>query len=328
MTYAKKIKIAITFIMLAIIAVASPFNAKAAELGLDVSLVDIASNPQFGVRLVGGNWSKWWRPFKTGSLDGNQQWITGLVIDTGKQWGINQDSYIEVSMTMSNFTRAGVNLDVLMSQTATACTDFNVVDLKMNTLSDQTGQIKIIFKTSSQSTLWTQYVNVLSKEGGNCAVNNFIYLWQDTTFSINYIAHYKVKTSDTTSVVNAINNQTTNEVNAINNINNTQQQAGEQAQGNGQQGADQSQDSVNQGTQSLLSAITGFVGVISNATPTNCRITGDMGALDLGQLDFCQDNPPAIITTIGTLILIAITIPITIWVVKKIISLFRSFTNG
>lgn len=111
-------------------------------------------------------------------------------------------------------------------------------------------------------------------------------------------------------------------------INQEQQQAGQQAQQEGQQGSDTSQNNVTQGTQSLLSAITGFVGVISNATPTNCRITGDMGALDLGELDFCQDNPPAIITTIGTLILIAITIPITIWVVKKIISLFRSFTNG
>lgn len=113
-----------------------------------------------------------------------------------------------------------------------------------------------------------------------------------------------------------------------NDINQQQQQAGEQAQQDGQQGSNASQNSAEQGTQSLLSAITGFVGVIANATPTNCRISGNMGALDIGQLDFCQDNPPAIITTIGTLILIAITIPITIWVIKKIISMFRSFTNG
>ena len=164
----------------------------------------------------------------------------------------------------------------------------------------------------------------MAKENTSCTTKNFIYLWGDTSLSINYVAHYKSKTDDNTTVVNAINNQTT----AINNINNTQQQAGEQAQGNGQQGADNSQNSVNNGTQSLLSAITGFIGIIANANPTNCKITGNMGALDLGMLDFCRDNPPAIITTIGTIILITITIPITIWVVKKIISMFRSFTNG
>lgn len=114
----------------------------------------------------------------------------------------------------------------------------------------------------------------------------------------------------------------------VGDINKEQQQAGEQAQQDGQQGSSSSQSDATQGTQSLLNAITGFVGVISNATPTNCRITGDMGALDLGQLDFCQDNPPAIIQIIGSLILIAVTIPIVIWTVKKIISMFRSFTNG
>lgn len=81
------------------------------------------------------------------------------------------------------------------------------------------------------------------------------------------------------------------------------------------------------GTTGLLNAITGAVSVISSAQPTNCKINGNMGNLDIGQLDLCANPAPAFVQTIGSLILILMCVPLAISLFNRFIAIFRSFQS-
>lgn len=81
------------------------------------------------------------------------------------------------------------------------------------------------------------------------------------------------------------------------------------------------------GTTGLLNAITGAVNVIAAASPTNCKINGNMGNLDMGQLDLCANPAPAFIQTIGSLILILMCVPLAISLFNRFIAIFRSFQS-
>lgn len=81
------------------------------------------------------------------------------------------------------------------------------------------------------------------------------------------------------------------------------------------------------GTTGLLNAITGAVNVISAARPTNCKINGNMGNLDIGQLDLCANPAPAFVQTIGSLILILMCVPLAISLFNRFIAIFRSFQS-
>lgn len=111
-------------------------------------------------------------------------------------------------------------------------------------------------------------------------------------------------------------------------INQEQQEAGQQAQQDGQTGSNQSQSDATQASTSLLGAFSGFVGAITAISPSNCNITGNFGHLDIGTLNFCQDSPPAFVATILSLISVALLVPLSIHLAKRMIGLFRSFTNG
>ena len=91
-------------------------------------------------------------------------------------------------------------------------------------------------------------------------------------------------------------------------------------------GGSSSQDAQT-GTTGLLNAITGAVSVISSASPTNCKINGNMGNLDMGQLDLCANPAPAFIQTIGSLILILMCVPLAISLFNRFIAIFRSFQS-
>lgn len=84
----------------------------------------------------------------------------------------------------------------------------------------------------------------------------------------------------------------------------------------------------NQNTTNLIGIFSSFVTALGNASSTNCNFSGDFGNLDIGQLDFCHDDPPTIVQVIGSLVLIAIFVPLAYFLVNRIISEIRSFTNG
>lgn len=84
----------------------------------------------------------------------------------------------------------------------------------------------------------------------------------------------------------------------------------------------------NQNTTNLIGIFSSFVTALGNASSTNCNFSGDFGNLDIGQLNFCRDNPPTIVQVIGSLVLIAVFVPLAYFLVNRIISEIRSFTNG
>ena len=84
----------------------------------------------------------------------------------------------------------------------------------------------------------------------------------------------------------------------------------------------------NQNTTNLIGVFSSFVTALGNASSTNCNFSGDFGNLDIGQLNFCRDEPPTIVQVIGSLVLIAVFVPLAYFLVNRIISEIRSFTNG
>lgn len=111
-------------------------------------------------------------------------------------------------------------------------------------------------------------------------------------------------------------------------INQQQQEAGEQAQQDGQQGSSTSQNDAQNASTTLLGAFNGFVGAITAISPSNCNISGNFGHIDAGTLNLCQDSPPAFVATILSLVSVALLVPLSIHLAKRMIGLFRSFTNG
>lgn len=86
-----------------------------------------------------------------------------------------------------------------------------------------------------------------------------------------------------------------------------------------------SSSDAQQGTSSLLSTIGSAVSVISSASPTNCLLNGNMGNLDVGQIDLCANPVPTFIQIIGSIILILLVVPLCITLFNRFIGLFRSF---
>lgn len=100
------------------------------------------------------------------------------------------------------------------------------------------------------------------------------------------------------------------------------------ASNNGNNSANSSSSDATTATTSLLSALSGFANVIINVNPSDCAIDADMGHVDFGEIDMCSQDPPAFISIIGSLFLIAVTIPYCYFMFKRFINIFRSFQNG
>lgn len=105
-----------------------------------------------------------------------------------------------------------------------------------------------------------------------------------------------------------------------------EQQAGEEATTEGQDAADNAQDESNATGQSLLSALAGFVTAITAVNPGSCSLNGQINNnVNLGNLNFCETNPPSFITIIGSIILVVIMIPYVRYMFNKFIGIIRSF---
>lgn len=100
--------------------------------------------------------------------------------------------------------------------------------------------------------------------------------------------------------------------------------ANENIEQNEQDSSSSGSDAEN-ASQSLISAIGGFVSSITSASPSNCNIDGDMGKFDLGNIDLCANPVPTYIQIISSFILIGLCIPFAIIMFNRFIALFRSF---
>lgn len=85
-----------------------------------------------------------------------------------------------------------------------------------------------------------------------------------------------------------------------------------------------SQQATSSGT-TLLAGFTSFVGALTGASASNCVINADLGNMDLGNIDLCQLSPPPAFQAISSIMVIGFTVPLSIALAKKMISLFRSF---
>lgn len=92
-----------------------------------------------------------------------------------------------------------------------------------------------------------------------------------------------------------------------------------------QSSSDDSQQEAESTGTTLLSAFTSFVGALSSASPSNCRINMDLGNFDMGNVDLCSLSPPPEFQSIASIMLILFCVPLSIATARKVISLFRSF---
>lgn len=98
------------------------------------------------------------------------------------------------------------------------------------------------------------------------------------------------------------------------------------AQTDAETNGDQSASSAEATGTSLLGVFMQFVNALTNVNPkSNCYINADLGHLDLGRLDLCSSSPPREFQFISSLIVIGFSVPVSIMLVKKMISLFRGF---
>lgn len=90
-----------------------------------------------------------------------------------------------------------------------------------------------------------------------------------------------------------------------------------------------SDSSAAQGTAtSLLGVVGQFISTLTSAQPTNCNLNGNLiPHLPLGNLDLCQNSPPAAITVLGSLVLIAFVVPLAYHTVKRMLALIGSFQS-
>lgn len=108
-------------------------------------------------------------------------------------------------------------------------------------------------------------------------------------------------------------------------VNQEQEEATQDAADDSQTSGDSSQDSAESATQSLLTTINNGIGVITSARATNCQIDGDIGNLDLGNLDLCANPVPTFVQIILSLVAVVTVIPLAIVLFNRFIGIFRSF---
>lgn len=111
------------------------------------------------------------------------------------------------------------------------------------------------------------------------------------------------------------------------NVNKEQAQATQDAADDSETAGSSSSSSSQQGTASLISTIGSAVSVITSASPTNCLLNGNMGNLDVGQIDLCANPVPTFVQVIGSIILILMVVPLCITLFNRFIGLFRSFQS-
>lgn len=108
-------------------------------------------------------------------------------------------------------------------------------------------------------------------------------------------------------------------------VNQEQEEATQNAANDSQTSGNSSQSSAEGATQSLLTTINSGIGVITSARATNCQINGNMGNLDLGNLDLCANTVPTFVQIILSLVAVVTVIPLAIVLFNRFIGIFRSF---
>ncbi|MBQ3445818.1 hypothetical protein IJG29_03815 [Candidatus Saccharibacteria bacterium] len=91
--------------------------------------------------------------------------------------------------------------------------------------------------------------------------------------------------------------------------------------------ADSSAASVTNASSSLLVIIGNFINVVLHPPQSDCNISGDMGHMDLGQINLCQLSLPPAFAVIGSILLIGLLIPFVISLINTFLELMKGATQ-
>lgn len=98
-------------------------------------------------------------------------------------------------------------------------------------------------------------------------------------------------------------------------------------QSDSEDGAEDSAEAITNASDSLLAVIGNFVNIVINPPRRDCTISGDMGHMDLGQIDLCQLTPPPAISVIATLLIIGFVIPFAYGIISTVLNLLKGATQ-
>lgn len=104
-----------------------------------------------------------------------------------------------------------------------------------------------------------------------------------------------------------------------------EQEGLDNAQSDASDGADSSGSQAESSGTTLLQAFIDFVNALNGASGSNCVINADIGDFRMGNVDLCSLSPPPAFQAISSIMVIGFTVPLSIALGKKMISLFRSF---
>lgn len=118
---------------------------------------------------------------------------------------------------------------------------------------------------------------------------------------------------------------------SVSTVNQEQQQAGEQAQQDGQNASNQAQQQTEQATATAFEQIGSILGAITDTPAGDCTITGDMGHINMGNLNLCQAEIEPIrpvIRAVLYLVMALATYKIMMWVIGSIAGLINWVQTG
>lgn len=234
----------------------------------------------------------------------------------------------------------------------------NSLDLSVGPMKSDTSHITLLSAETSQSsnsqtlmhltfyvedtirvTNTTTYVTV-----GSSRTNDSNIIWWFDTVTNNadlqavggVVNFYTTKSgTDYTGSLNNINtgitnlnsklNQTNNKIDSIQNSLDEAKSDTQDAQADAEDTGDDATTDSQTATTNLLGVITQAVTAISSVSPSNCNLNGNMGNLNLGNMNMCDNPVPTFITVIGSLLLILAIVPLAIHLFNLFISITRSF---
>ena len=118
---------------------------------------------------------------------------------------------------------------------------------------------------------------------------------------------------------------------SINNVNNQLQEMNDRdqqdrdtltdLQSSSTQSAEEAGEDIAESGEQLLYVLTNFFDIFVHPPASNCIIDGDMGNMDLGDIDLCELDPPPAISVIATLLMIGAVIPLCISGINTLIKI-------
>lgn len=253
----------------------------------------------------------------------------GLVLQAG--------DYITAEMVY-NLEDPNNSNDMIFGSMKSNTSGIGLIDVTVTRGSNAMGSIKFTFKVEHtiRVTNTTTYVTISTARGSIDQYNIFWFNEPKGYLQGSVVNFYGTQNStDYSGGINDLKNGVTNLNNKLNQTNDKLNDIKDKMQKEenttndnikqGNDAADASSENAENATSSLISVIGQFVGAVTTASPSNCLINGNMGKVNMGQIDLCANPVPTFVQIISSLILIAICVPFAIIMFNRFINLFRSF---